>query len=370
MGFGEIRFKPRLIPNWKGEIPNLEERITDTEEWFASLKLDGGRVEIIPKGLALGRSLKPIKSLHIQRMVEDLSLLLQTEYVLEAEFYAHGFTFGEIMHFFRSEDVTSDKTKKKLNKLWQRTKGGTIGIYKAKVYPIEEVTPDMKDDGAIIWEFPGRDPKWLSTWHDELKLYVFDLVDLDKPKYVRHNKLMSLKEKGKGYMEVIHQTTLTCVDSIYQAYDQAIIDEYEGLVLVKKDSMYKQGRATLKENTILKLKDDKQEFDGKIVSVEEGTFAREGSARTVNELGRTVTSKLKEDRVPGGYCKGFRVRMDDGRELTVSLRGFNHEFKEEIWENPTEFVGAWVRFTGMNPTKVGGVPRSAFCTPHDFRDEK
>jgi hypothetical protein len=362
-------WKPRLIPNWKGEIPNLEERLPTPEDWYASLKRDGGRVEIMPDGIALGRSLKPIKSFHIQRMVEDLSLVLQTDHVLEAEFYAHGFTFGEIMHFFRTEDVTSDKTKKKYNNLWKKTKGGTVFIYKKVEYPMSELTQEMEDDGATYWQFPGREPEWLCRWHDELKLYVFDLVQ-DKPKYVRHNNLMTLSEKFTEDAVVVKQLTVPYVDAVYQAFDQSIIDGYEGLVLLHKESMYKSGRATLKENTILKLKDDKKEYDGQIMEVLEGTYAREGAEKTVNELGRSVTSKKKEDRVPGGYCKGFRTRMDDGRELTVSLRGFDQAFKEEIWHNPSEFVGAWVRFTGMAPVKEGGVPRHAHCTPNDFRDEK
>jgi hypothetical protein len=69
-----------------------------------------------------------------------------------------------------------------------------------------------------------------------------------------------------------------------------------------------------------KIKEDNLQFDGVILSLEEGTEVIEGVDKKINELGRSVTSKLKEHRTPSGLCKGFKVLMDDGNELTVSLK--------------------------------------------------
>jgi hypothetical protein len=84
---------------------------------MASDKADGGRVEC-GDGSALGRSLKPIPSEHIKAMTKDLSLLLQHEGYVEAELYSPNMNFAEIMHFFRSEDVTSLKSRK----TWEKEK--------------------------------------------------------------------------------------------------------------------------------------------------------------------------------------------------------------------------------------------------------
>jgi hypothetical protein len=81
---------------------------------MASDKADGGRVECGEDGSALGRSLKPIPSEHIKAMTKDLSLLLQHEGYVEAELYSPNMNFAEIMHFFRSEDVTSLKSRKNM----------------------------------------------------------------------------------------------------------------------------------------------------------------------------------------------------------------------------------------------------------------
>jgi hypothetical protein len=61
-----------------------------------------------------------------------------------------------------------------------------------------------------------------------------------------------------------------------------------------------------------------------ILSLEEGTEVIEGVDKKINELGRSVTSKLKRTPYPSGLCKGFKVLMDDGNELTVSLKDYPH----------------------------------------------
>jgi hypothetical protein len=77
---------------------------------MASDKADGGRR--MRRRRISGRSLKPIPSEHIKAMTKDLSLLLQHEGYVEAELYSPNMNFAEIMHFFRSEDVTSLKSRK------------------------------------------------------------------------------------------------------------------------------------------------------------------------------------------------------------------------------------------------------------------
>jgi hypothetical protein len=60
-----------------------------------------------------------------------------------------------------------------------------------------------------------------------------------------------------------------------------------------------------------------------ILSLEEGTEVIEGVDKKINELGRSVTSKLK-NTVPKWIMQRFKVLMDDGNELTVSLKDYPH----------------------------------------------
>jgi len=267
-------------------------------------------------------------------------------------------TFGEIMHFFRTEDVTSDKTVKKYQALWKKTGG----------------------DVEKGWEFPGRTPEWLTTWHSSLKFYAFSFVvlwDVDSTFSGRNLMLESIdriyNKKLNGLepdLVIIPQHEFSSIEELYQAFDQSILSGGEGLVLMHKQAVYKMGRYTLKENVAFKLKDDAHMWDGMIMGVEEGTIAREGAEKTINELGRSKTSQLQEDRIPSGLAKGFRVKMEDGQILIVSLNGYNHEDRRQLLLEEPEHYGLWIRFKGMKPVKEGGLPRHAMFTKGNIRDDK
>ncbi len=376
-------FKPQLLPNNKaGEAIDWEKRIGNPQDWLYSNKLDGARIELYYTGTVKGRSLKDIPSIHIQQMGKDIiasmpSILSDT--VIECEFFSPEMNFAEIMHFFRCEDVTSVKEEIKLQKLWNKTKGGTVGILNKVAYPIDQlVGHDLQN--ATKWDFPGRTVKWLTTWHKSLKFYAFDCINVQLPLTVKLNRSLILegyvREHIIGYqgmqkdLMMINQVSFDHIDNMYQAYDQAMLDGYEGLVLIHKNSSYKFGRHTINANVAFKIKDDNKEYDGLIIAVEEGTIAIEGSEKKINELGRSTTSKLKEDRTPSGMAKGLKVKMDDGKTLTVSLKNFSHPDRIYMLREPLKWIGESIRFTGMAPVKKGGVPRHAHFTKGDFRDAK
>lgn len=363
-------FSPQLLPNNPaGLSPDWEKLLLPVSDYMASNKADGGRVECGADGTALGRSLKGIPSVHIQRMTKDLSLLLQHEGYIEAELYSPNMNFAEIMHFFRSEDVTSDKSRKKHEAEWKKTKDGTL--------------PYMKNVGGVSveqhWEYPGRDVEWLCTWHSCLKLYVFDHIagatDI-RSKKQRYSDLKDLwsnlliGENLEDLTVLVPQTAFQSIDEVYQAYDQAILSGYEGLVMMHKNSKYKMGRHSLNSGMAYKIKEDNLQFDGVILSLEEGTEVIEGIEKKTNELGRSVTSKLKEHRVPSGLCKGFKVLMDDGNELTVSLKDYPHPDRRAMLLDPSPYIGQTIRFTGMAAVKEGGCPRHAHYTKGNIRDAK
>jgi hypothetical protein len=346
-------FKPQLLPNNPvGEAMDWEALLGNTiQNYMVSFKEDGARVELQFDTQAKGRSLKSIPNVHIQRMHKELQEASgMYGGILEAEFYSPNMNFSEIMHFFKTADVESEHTYVKYKNLWNKTGG----------------------DPKAGWTYPGRDVEWLCTWHDDLKFYVFDyylqdgLTKLDR-------FLMSrefIEDTECKHLKLINQFQCAHIDAMYQAYDQAAMQNSEGLVLIHKDAPYKFGRHTLNSGLAYKVKDDNLPFDGKVISVEEATEAREGAEKTINELGRSVTSKLQEDRVPSGMAKGFRVRMEDGNELTVSLKGYDHNQRRLLLEHPDLYVGRWIRFTGMAPVKAGGSPRHAHFEKGNFRDDK
>jgi hypothetical protein len=345
-------FKPQLLPNNPvGEEMDWEFLLKDTiQDYYCSIKEDGARVELQYETPVMGRSLKVIKNVHIQKMHEELQDS-NGKYggIIEAEFFSPNMTFSEIMHFFKTEDVESQKSKEKYAKLWGKTNG----------------------DPAKGWPYPGRTVVWLTTWQPCLKFYAFDYYLQDNlTKAERTYMLEEIVEAAEcKILTLLKQHQFDNLDMMYHLYDQAKMQGSEGLVLIHKNSPYKRGRHTLKSAMAYKIKEDNIEFDGKIMNVEEATEAREGAPKTTNELGRSVTSKLQEDRIPSGMAKGFKVWMEDGNELIVSLKGYDHAAKRGLLENKSEYIGRWITFTGMAPVKEGGCPRHAHFSGR-FRDDK
>lgn len=347
-------YKPQLLPNNKvGVDPDWQERIQDPEQWLYSAKADGARIALLSDGRIVGRSLKALPSVHVNRMGREVAALMEmgAQHIIEGEFYAHDMTFSEIMHFFKTEDVESKKSVDKYKKLWDKSDGGT---------------------NLDIWKYPGRDWQWLTTWHDELQFHLFDIAPTNNPHACKWKRVKGLDAYVDKYFEalaragqthshidvLVHQQ-LQSIDHMMQEYDRALDDGYEGLVVVHRNSPYKYGRHTLNAKQIFKLKEDKLQWDGVVIDVLESTIAREGAPKTVNELGRSVTSKLKEDRIPSGMAKGFLVRLPDGQTMTVSLKGYDHPDRIKLLENKQEAIGQHIRFTGMAPVKEGGCPRHA-----------
>lgn len=349
-------WKPQLLPNDKtGEAIDWEERLKDITNWMISDKLDGARVELID-GVAKSRELKLLPSVHVQRMADQFASKIHkmedpSHVIYEAEFWAPKMSFSELMHFFKTEDVTSSHTIEKYNKLWNKTKG----------------------DPALGWPYPGRSVEWLTTWHPELGLHLFDRVeDFSETKFSRYSNLLKLwtYDLLPAHTQVIPQRKYTHIDGIYQAYDQVILNGGEGLVAIHRDATYKAGRLTLNQAEGFKIKNSDIDFYGYVIDVEEGTEAREGSIKTISELGRSKTSQLKEDRVPSGMTKSLKVIMDDGKMLSVSLDGYNHQERIHLLKNPEELLRKRIKFTGMNPTKEGGVPRHAMYSKGNIEDNK
>lgn len=361
----EKGFKPMLAPNSEtGEFVDVELSLANTLDYMFSNKKDGARIEIFEK-FDLSRALKPIKSVQANKMARELAKMAGHSGVIEAEFYAHGFTIGEIVHFFNTTDITSDKTKKKYDLEWEKTKQGT-GTYTKKVKGVSV---------EVAWKFVGRDPQWCTEWHDELGFHVFDQLNSLEDKRTKLQRYEGLVDMFGNSLKdtdatLIKQFDLEHPDKVYQAYDQAVLDGYEGLMAFLKTSIYKFNRWSYPSGMVYKLKDDNQEFDGKVIAVVEGTKAKEGAEKTINELGRSKTSQLKEDREPSGMATGILVKLEDGLELTVSLKDYNHDERRELLLCPYLLVNEWIRFSGMAPSKVGGVPRQAIFIKGNIRDAK
>lgn len=346
------KFKPNLIPNNPKDASFdlwniIKER--GVENYLITFKKDGCRLELVD-GKVLTRSLKaPGSRLVVERFQKIASELQKLNIVLEGEFYMHGLTFSEIFSFFSREDVTASSYRAKLQKEFD------------------------KDHKKFFDKYNNRTVDFLTTFHYNLNFWMFDGYLTDRP------DLTTYKERIAEIMKRIEGSTISSEHIVFPEFykvtsqkdlntlfENALRLGYEGLVLTHKNHEYKMGRNTLKQGTLLKMKNDKKEFDGIILDVLEGTKVKGHVQKTINELGRSVTSKKKDDRESSGIAKGFLVSFENKGTFVVGLRNFDEEEKRELLRNKKDYIGKHFTYTAMPPVK--DFPRHAYFS--FWRDEK
>jgi len=351
-------FKPNLIPNNpKNGSFTIEKRNAVIEknggisQYIIIPKKDGCRLQLGQGEKILGRSLKEPQSILVRERFTALNkLCLELKIAIDGEFYMHGLKLNETFRFFSNEDVTRDKVRIKLEK-------------EKKKNPVK-----------FAKDYNNKDIDFLTTFHKDLKFWLFDGIVLDRPDLVGfaermteiERRLRKFKDDEEYSLIMPNSFVFDDIGLLDYCFQEALIEGWEGLVLTHKDHKYKYGRNTLNQGTILKMKNDNVEYDGIVLDVVEATEVREGVEKTVNELGRSRTSKKKEDRKPSGMAKGFVVSFGDIGTFTVGLKGFDNDQKRELLDNKDNYIGRHFMYNAMPPNK--DFPISAYF--NCWRDEK
>jgi hypothetical protein len=352
-------FKPNLIPNnpkdGSFDMDKVIKKNGGYDKYIINLKKDGVRVQLLD-GQVLSRALKvPGSKLVVDRFQPLADEFKKLGINVDAEFYMHGQKFNSIFRFFSKSDVTTEKYRIELAKAYQ------------------------KDAAKFRKDYDGLEIGFLTEFHNELQIHIFDGILTDAPEitgYLERMEEIQRRVMNSKVWANIHfcfqmKHVVSNKEELDSLYEQALENGFEGLVLTHKDHKYKYGRNSLNEGTILKMKDDAIEYDAVVIDVEEATAIKEGVERTINELGRSVTSKKKGDRENSGIAKGFIVAYckEDGTcigTFTVCLTGFNHDERREIFSNRAKYIGRHFSYTGMAPVK--DFPRHAYFA--NWRDEK
>lgn len=348
-----MEFKPNLIPNNKKDNPLdiLEVVSKDPSLYTASIKLDGVRAELID-GELKGRSLKPIKSKELRdRYAFAAKQFDKAGVIVEGEIWKPNAIFNEILGYVNAEQPNSESRIKRLQKELATNQQDFNKHYGGKsIMDMCRVNTDYKVN--IFDCYVKAHPEWNYV---ERMSYICCL--LNDPTWVT----VAQEFRVVTFFNINNYTR----EDLENLYNRLIDEGHEGLVFSKKTRLYNMGRNTLRSGEYFKLKDDSLEYDGVVLDVVEGTVIKEGIERTTNELGNSVTSKLKEDREPSGYAKGILTEYEGVKHI-VSLKGFTVDDKRELLENKSEFIGKWFTYAGMKPVK--DVPRHAQFK--NWRDSK
>lgn len=193
----------------------------------------------------------------------------------------------------------------------------------------------------------------------------WDYPDTARERYEVLNSRAELKSYGDRIRPVVQLLAKSASD-LAEAEKFFVGCGYEGVMLRSPGSPYKFGRATAKENYLLKLKrfvDAEAEIIG-FIEQQKNT-----NAATTNELGRTKRSSAKAGKVGKGTLGTLVVRALNGRykgvEFEVST-GLDDDLRQHIWYSQEQHLGTVITFKYQD---IGGYDKPRIPVFKGFRDK-
>lgn len=249
---------------------------------LGSVKIDGWRCSI-QNGIALSSKLKLIRNLHVRK------LLSQTK--------------------FEGLDGELTVGPRNAHNVYNRTSSG-IGSAEGE-------------------------PKFF--------FHVFDIMIADTT-YDKRYELIARKFLDHPFIRVLPQRMLYTINEVLEFEAEALRKGYEGIMLRNPQGLYKHGRATLKEQYLLKRKPFK-DTEGKVV----GFYEQEKNCneqKTV-ETGLNKRSHCKAGMVPKGTLGGFLLECKEwpGQVLRCGTgKGLTENLRKTIWRDRDCYLGKLIKF--------------------------
>ncbi len=194
----------------------------------------------------------------------------------------------------------------------------------------------------------------------DFKYYVFDRWDSSIPYMERYASLHRHKHK---YIEVVVQSWAYSEGDLLHIENKHLELGAEGVMVRSLNGPYKQGRSTLKEGTLGKLKrfvDDEYE----VIDFEE-RMHNENEA-TLNELGYTERSSHKDNKTGRGDLGALVLRTREGLVFRCGT-GFDDDSRRSIWDNKDNYLG---KFAKVKSFSVGVKDAPRFPVFLGFRSEE
>lgn len=180
---------------------------------------------------------------------------------------------------------------------------------------------------------------------DDIQYFVFDKIG--QGEYVeRYEQVPSPMPKGSGLYRLPYLIAETAEEVL--RLEQFFLERgAEGVMLRSPNGPYKQGRSTLKEGYLLKVKQF-EDAEAVVIGFEEKMH--NANEATIGELGQTKRASFMENLVPTGTLGSLCVNdLTTGVEFNIGT-GYNDQQRQEIWDNREVWLGKTVKYKSF---KVG-----------------
>jgi DNA ligase-1 len=175
-------------------------------------------------------------------------------------------------------------------------------------------------------------------------LWVFDLIG-DGPfedRLAMAKKLVS--RVGHKRIRFVTHVLVKDEEQLLEYEKNHLLAGYEGVMGRSLGGTYKQGRSTLREGMLWKLKRF-SDGEAKIVGFDEQMHNANEAKRNI--FGRTERSSHKENMVPKGTLGALKVvDTESGVDFDIGT-GFTDEERALIWANRDSWMGVTVKYKSM-----------------------
>ncbi len=184
----------------------------------------------------------------------------------------------------------------------------------------------------------------------DFKVWIFDYVDPDSEEIAPYKeRLLQLATKVISQRwpdlcyEVLYPDPVEDLERVYELQENYMAAGFEGLMLRDPQGTYKMGRASVKENILLKVKEFK-DSEGVVIGFKEKMHNFNEPVRNV--FGHIERKGGQGGLEPAGVLGSFIIEWE-GQELKCGS-GLNDEQRKEIWDNQEKYVGKLVKFKYMS----------------------
>lgn len=157
--------------------------------------------------------------------------------------------------------------------------------------------------------------------------HVFDMHNLPQTTYRERLLEVRASVPSSTLVQVVEHKLVESPEELLEYEAELTAAGYEGAMLRSLDGLYKQGRSTLNQGWLLKLKRF-MDAEAVIIGYEE-LYSNQNEAK-VNSLGHTERSSHKANLVPMGVLGALHCRTPEGVEFSIGS-GFTMAERASLW---------------------------------------
>lgn len=197
----------------------------------------------------------------------------------------------------------------------------------------------------------------------DFSYYVFDKIDESgRIPFVERKLIFTeiINIRPDSLVIPVPQILLRSHEELEAFEQHSVMHGWEGVMLRDPHGPYKQGRSTLREGWLIKVK----RFEDSEAMIL-GYYEQETNTNTavINEVGRSVRTSHAAGKFGNGNLGGFQVRdIHTNVEFNIgNFDGFTAKDRRDMWEHPDTYIGQIARYRYF-PIGVKEKPRHPTLT--------